>query len=245
MNDQEQAEAVAQLVKSYVDTALAPIKTQIATIEQAVKDIPPARAGADGKDGINGKDADTTAIEADLRARLKEINAAMEAFDERIASVPTPKDGRDGRDGRDGIDGKDGLEIAVLPSIDEQKSYAKGTFANHKGGIFRAARQTKGMDGWECIISGIVSTDAEYNGEREFSLSIERSSGEIDKIALDFPMPIYRNVYKDGVEYKGGDVVTWAGSLWICGTDTKEKPGESKDWTLCVKKGRDGKDGKP
>jgi hypothetical protein len=38
--------------------------------------------------------------------------------------------------------------------------------------------------------------------------------------------------------------VTWGGALWHCDAPTKDKPG-TENWTLAVKKGRDGKDAKP
>lgn len=53
----------------------------------------------------------------------------------------------------------------------------------------------------------------------------------------------YRKTYAPGARYEPGDVVTWAGSGWVCDAPTAAKPGESKDWTLFVKRGRDGKDG--
>jgi hypothetical protein len=58
----------------------------------------------------------------------------------------------------------------------------------------------------------------------------------------------YWGVYQDGKAYDAGDLVTWAGSAWHCEEATTSKPGEyagAKAWTLMVKRGRDGKDGKP
>jgi len=55
----------------------------------------------------------------------------------------------------------------------------------------------------------------------------------------------YEGVYQDGKEYEIGQIVTWAGSTWHCNETTTTKPGDaSKAWTLMVKRGRDGKDGK-
>jgi hypothetical protein len=55
----------------------------------------------------------------------------------------------------------------------------------------------------------------------------------------------YQGVYQDGKAYELGDVTTWAGSTWHCNEPTETKPGDgSKAWTLMVKRGRDGKDGK-
>jgi hypothetical protein len=56
----------------------------------------------------------------------------------------------------------------------------------------------------------------------------------------------YQGVFQDGKAYELGDVVTWAGSTWHCNAPTETKPGEGAHaWTLMVKRGRDGKDGKP
>jgi hypothetical protein len=56
----------------------------------------------------------------------------------------------------------------------------------------------------------------------------------------------YCGVFVDGKAYELGDVTTWAGSTWHCNEPTETKPGDgSKAWTLMVKRGRDGKDGKP
>jgi len=63
------------------------------------------------------------------------------------------------------------------------------------------------------------------------------------KVELGFPVMLYRGVWKDG-DYERGDTVTRGGSLWHCDAQkTSSKPGEGDDWTLCAKKGRDGRDG--
>lgn len=55
----------------------------------------------------------------------------------------------------------------------------------------------------------------------------------------------FEGVYQDGKAYEVGNLVTWAGSSWHCNEATRDKPGEgSKAWTLMVKRGRDGKDGR-
>jgi hypothetical protein len=53
----------------------------------------------------------------------------------------------------------------------------------------------------------------------------------------------YMGVYRDGAEYSEGSLVTLHGSLFHANRTTKMIPGDgSVDWTLCVKRGRDGKD---
>ena len=53
----------------------------------------------------------------------------------------------------------------------------------------------------------------------------------------------YQGVFVDGKTYEKGDVVTWGGQMYHCHKDaTTAKPEEfSRDWQLCVKRGRDAK----
>src|SRR5262245_8426050 len=57
----------------------------------------------------------------------------------------------------------------------------------------------------------------------------------------------YCGVFELGKSYERGDVVTWDGSMWHAERDTGAKPGTASsadDWRLCVKRGRDGRDGR-
>jgi hypothetical protein len=57
--------------------------------------------------------------------------------------------------------------------------------------------------------------------------------------ALEGDRLSYVGVWETG-EYVRGNVVTHGGSLWHCNAPTRETPGNgSRDWTLCVKRGRD------
>ena len=55
----------------------------------------------------------------------------------------------------------------------------------------------------------------------------------------------FAGVWKRGEAYSKGSFATHQGSGWHCNADTTAEPGTSPDWTLAVKRGRDGKDGKP
>jgi HK97 family phage prohead protease len=50
----------------------------------------------------------------------------------------------------------------------------------------------------------------------------------------------YRGTFLAGQKYDAGDALTHRGSLWWCCSPTSEPPGESDQWQLAVKKGRDG-----
>lgn len=52
----------------------------------------------------------------------------------------------------------------------------------------------------------------------------------------------YEGVWQDGKEYRRGTFATRGGSVWHANCTTRGRPGESPDWTLAVKAGRDGRD---
>ncbi len=158
-----------------------------------------------------------------------------EAVAKRMQAIVLPKDGEPGRDG---------AQIEILPAISEEKTYPRGTYAKHQGGLWRSYETTSGMKGWECIVEGVSALRVEHEGLRSFKAVAELSSGAVDQKEISLPVMIYRGVFSPG-EHMPGDMVTWAGSLWHCDEPTTDKPGEvgSKGWTLAVKRGRDGKAG--
>lgn len=163
-----------------------------------------------------------------------------EAVKSAVAAIEVPEP-------RDGEDGRDALQLEILPIIDPDKSYPRGSYAKHLGGLWRAYEQTHGMRGWECIVEGIATLSVEQIGERTFVIDCGLSSGRAVRKEVAVPMVIDRGVYRADGEYKAGDGVTWAGSYWIAKDDTPQgKPGEpgSDGWRLAVKRGRDGKDGR-
>lgn len=152
--------------------------------------------------------------------------------------------GRDGKDGRDGIDGRDAASIEPIASIDEAKSYAKGTWAKHKGGLWLARSQTDGMIGWDCVVDGIADAFVEPTEDlRVIGFDLRLSSGKSAGAVLHLPVLLDRGIFKAGENYEQGDVATWDGSMWIAQKATQDKPGTSDAWRLSVKRGRDGRDG--
>lgn len=174
-------------------------------------------------------------VEAVVSALLPEPVNLEKLSEDVFARIPHPEPGEDGRDA---------LEIELEPFIDEEKSYPRGTYATHKGGLWRSHEKTHGMRGWECIVDGVSNVNIKQDNQRTFSISVQRASGAVDVKSFDVPVTIYRDVFKAGTEYQPGDTVTWGGSMWHCNEPTTDKPGEtgSKGWTLAVKKGRDLRD---
>jgi len=173
----------------------------------------------------DGKSVDPAEVERMIKTQLASA----------IENLPKPKDGEPGRDA---------LDIDILPAIPE-KSVSRGTYAIHKGGLWRSYQTTDGMRGWECILDGIADTEINVIDDRNYQLRLVKSSGAVTEKTFALRHAIHRGVFKAG-DYQPGDTVTWGGSLWHCDEPTSDKPGEpgSKGWTLAVKRGRDGKDGR-
>lgn len=171
-------------------------------------------------------------IEAPAAPELPDIQQMVK---DAVSALPVPKDGKPGNDG------KDALQVEIMPCLDDEKSYPRGTYALHNGGLWRSFQKTTGMNGWECLVDGIASIDITQSHEREFTVSAKLASGAITDKSFSVPVMIYRDIFKEGEKYQPGDSVTWAGSVWYCHAETTDKPGEpsSKGWRLAVKRGRD------
>lgn len=194
--------------------------------------------GADGKDGDPGRDGIDGAKGMDGAQGLPGTDG-----------TPGMKgmDGDPGRDGRDGPPGRDAAQIDILPSINEERSYGRGTYASHKGGLWWAQRPTQGMDGWKCVVEGDSDEEDMILDEdgRTFTFRKIKSSGRVFEKSFVLPTVIDRGVFKEGTEYVRGDCVTWDGSSWIAQEKTIAKPdGGGKAWRLAVKHGRNGRDGR-
>lgn len=249
---------LAELRKSLAERPM-PVEPDLEAIAKLVE-LPEVKDGEPGKDAEpvdlgalakaaaalivipevkNGKDAEPVDLEA-VAALVKvpelpviDIKAIAS---EAAALIPVPE-------AKQPVDGRDALHLEILPSIDEAKTYPRNTYAKHDGGLWRSFEQTSAMRGWECIVEGLKVVSVTQDGDREFSVTLAKSSGVevVQKFAL--PIQIYKGVHRDGDEYEAHDTVTWGGSQW---TSTKsentDKPGTNDSWVLCVKAGRNGKD---
>ena len=189
----------------------------------------------------------------DMRPMLEQM------VKEAVSHIPVPRDGRDydpevlQKAVLDAVsalpapqDGRDATALEILPAIDDQKSFPRGTYATHQGGLWRAYEKTHGMRGWECLVDGVADIDVSMTGERLFSVVVRQSSGQRTEKTFSLPVMLYRGVFRAGETYHPGDTVTWGGSLWHCNSMTGDKPGEahSSGWTLAAKRGRDAGGGK-
>lgn len=155
-----------------------------------------------------------------------------EAVAKALSAVAAPKDGEPGRDA---------LQLELQPAIDLEKTYARGTYAKHAGGLWRAFEATKGLHGWECVVEGIADLRIDQDG-REFTLVARTSSGSEVTKSIKVAALVDKGVFKAGNDYEAGDGVTWGGSFFIAQKDAPiGHPGEpgSDGWRLAVKRGRD------
>lgn len=164
------------------------------------------------------------------------LDQVREMVDEEVAkamgAISAPKDGEPGRDA---------LQLELQPEIDLTRTYARGTYAKHAGGLWRAFEATKGLHGWECVVEGIAELRVDQDG-REFTLVARTSSGAEVSKSIKVAALVDKGVFKAGNDYEAGDGVTWGGSFFIAQKDAPiGHPGEpgSDGWRLAVKRGRD------
>ncbi|MET3441383.1 hypothetical protein ABIC94_002141 [Variovorax paradoxus] len=183
-------------------------------VSKAVAEIPPP------------KDGESVPVEEVRRMIDEEVAKAL-------AAVPPAKDGEHGRDA---------LQLELQPEIEVEKSYPRGTYARHAGGLWRAFEATKAMHGWECVVDGIADLRIEQPSGREFTLVARTSSGAEVSKSIKVAALVDKGVFRADEGYEAGDGVTWGGSFFIAQKDAPVgKPGEPgcDGWRLAVKRGRD------
>jgi len=224
--------AIAEQVLAQIEVPAAPVLPDIAQmVKDAVAEIPVPDSPV-LPDIESMVQRAVSAIKVPHPEPLPDI---VQMVKDAVAEMPKPDDGEPGENG------KDALQLEILPSINPEKAYARGTYAIHQGGLWRSYQKTTGMKGWECLVDGISDIDITQRDERNFTVTAIKSSGEKTEKTFSVPVMIYRDIFKDGEKYFPGDSVTWGGSVWYCNEATGDKPGEdgSKGWKLAVKRGRD------
>lgn len=99
-----------------------------------------------------------------------------------------------------------------------------------------------GKDGADGV--GFDDVDEHIEDDGRVLVRKHRAGERVKEFRHKTGFAIYRGVYQQGRTYEFGDMTTWAGAMWHANETTTDKPGDSKAWTLTVKKGRDGRDGK-
>lgn len=266
------------------------------SVIDAVAKIPAPKDGDPGPAGRDGKDADAGAIadvvkglvlsEIELPAMTAEdvlpmvreevtrvfnlpVTAAAieQIISERIAALPTPKDGKDG----DSVYVQD---VAPLIEAEVENQMRRiepprdgvglaGAIIDREGnlvvtmtdGSAKELGRVVGRDAYvdvekviEQIASKIPAPKDGADGVGFDDLDVAEVDGEViirfirGDVAKGFvlPVPVYQDVWREK-SYKKNALVTYGGSVWIAKTDTETKPDTPhSDWKLAVKRGRDG-----
>lgn len=164
---------------------------------------------------------DMAAIEASIR----------EGIAKAVAELPAAKDGADGIGLADALIDKEGHLVVTMT---DGRTKALGPVVGKDG--------ERGKDGETFTLDDF---DIEQTDERTLEFKFLRGD-TMHTFELEFPVPIFREAFKEGREYRKGDMVVWGGSLWAATKDTSAKPdGPDSGWMIAARKGRDGKSAKP
>lgn len=184
---------------------------------------------------------------APLAARIATVEARQpEKGEKGEAGEP----GAPGKDGADGLNGKDGAPGRDAPTADEIALLFERRFSDQlismeqrftdavQKAIQAIPKPKDGRDAMELEDFDLTLGD----DGRTVTMSLKRGETVIQK-AIVLPTIQYQGVYEPEGKYLKGDAVTFGGSLWLVLKDAPlGTPGDSNDYQLAVKKGRDGKD---
>lgn len=214
---------IVDLVKNYVKEALTPIGAKLEEIEGQIKSIPePEKV-----------DVEEIAKQAAALIPAPDPLDQTEVVKEVLAQIRQPEDGKSVT-----------LED-IQPLFDKAFGSWALDFERRAQDLFQKAvdKMPKPKDGIDAL--GFDDLSVEHDGEREITIKFSRGE-EVKSFPFTLPVVLYRGVFKEGDDYTKSDSVTFGGSLFISQKDSPQgKPGESDDWKLSCKRGRDGKNYEP
>lgn len=230
----EISEVVAQVLGTDELKALVDLQAAESVVNYFTEN--PVQHGKDGTNGADGVGIKSVAI--DDAGRLVVTKTDDHRFD--LGTV-VGKNGDPGSNGSDGKDGSDGIGMASA-MIDREGELILTTT---KGETVRLGKVLgkdgeKGQDGRDG--TDLAEVEFDYDGER--GLVIRGTRGEIVK---HLPIPLDRGYWREGLKAEKGDVYTEDGSAWIAlkATDKKPSVGNTEDWRMFARRGRDGRQGEP
>ncbi|EED1743578.1 phage portal protein, partial [Escherichia coli O157:H7] len=176
-------------------------------VKEAVSHIPVPRDGRDYDPDVLQKAVNDAVAKIPVPADGKSITPddvhpmLEQMVKEAVSHIPVPRDGRDydpdvlQKAVLEAVsalpapqDGRDATALEILPAIDDQKSFPRGSYATHQGGLWRAYEKTYGMRGWECLVDGVADIDVSMTGERSFSVVVRQSSGQRTEKTFSLPV---------------------------------------------------------
>lgn len=241
--------SVAVVMREYVAVAITPLVDRLKALEaQPVMSL----AEAELRETLGALRERMTVVETkaamirepepvDLAPVLARINA--------LETRPLPVDGKDGKPGADGLAGPAGDQG---PQGDVGPEGPAGPARDGRDGLpgVPGAQGEKGLDGTNGMNGkngadglGFEDLDVTLEGDRTFMFRFARGLEEkVFKVSA--PLPVYQGPFVAGKVYEHGDLVTYSGNMWSCGDSTKDTPGLSASWKMCVHRGREGRAGR-
>jgi hypothetical protein len=239
-------ELVATAIKDLAASVLDPLSQRLASVEQRAS--VPGRDGRDGQPGLMGERGP-----AGERGEKGMDGAPGPAGAPGAPGAPGPEGppgipGAAGVPGEPGPQGPPGAEGAVGPSGRDGAPGPEGPVGpmgppgpagepGEKGADGINGRD--GIDGLTFTADDIITMAYDLDA-RALAITVGRDDRH-KVFHVPMPIPVYRDIYEPGKAYAPGEMVTYAGALWIAKADTVERPGDGATaWRLCAKKGRDG-----
>lgn len=224
----------------------------VSEVEKCIALLPKpqdGRAGSDGANGVDGKDGLSVTVEDVAPLIAGEVT-------KQIAAIPTAKDGVDGvglvgavidRDRHliltlsNGATKDVGIVVGEVDPSDVERTVKSvlDTWPKPKDGVDGAPGRDGTLDGLK-----FVQVDA-----RTVEARLKATGELVEGGVFQFPTPVMRGVFDANASYEPADMVSRGGSMWICrvagkGIAPDEYTSQGKEmWTLCIKRGRDGKQG--
>jgi hypothetical protein len=208
----------------------------MAAVEKYLAANPPrdGRDGTDGKDGADGKDGTDGRHGKDGETVTPEQVA--ELVGKAVSAIPLPRDGKDGESVTpEQIDAL--VEKRLATRVAEWAlDFEKRAQASLEKAVDRLPQPKDGRDALSLKDLDLVSED----GGRTIRLILDDGERREERTIVT-SVPVYREIWKSGVSYAAGDMVTWGGSIWVALKATVTQPnGYSPDWKLAVKRGKNG-----
>jgi hypothetical protein len=261
------AAATAAVVKEHLTAATAPLIARIETLERdlaterARDRVAPEAVARQIAEAVSAiPQPKPVQVDSDALAKIA-ADAARAALDEAVAALPPPKDGEDGKsvgveDIRPVVAELVSQAVSAIP-VPKDGVGAAGAIIDRDGNLILTL-----TDGTTRGLGRVVGKDGENGkdgdkGEPGFSLEdfdsevkdggrtlvLSFTAGDIKHtVEHQLDTMIYRQVFKDGETYRPGDTVSFGGGVWHCDAETTARPGDdAKDWTLAVRRGREGK----
>lgn len=248
---------MVEIVRGYVATELEPLRSENAALAAENKALAERLAALEARE-MPAKGDKGDPGEVDMEAIKALIDEAVGAIE-----LPTPEKGEPGEPGRD-VDMDDvqaRIDTAVKSAVEALPAPKDGEPGKDGLGLASAFIDRDGClvvtftDGSDKNLGLVVGKDGENgkDGETftlddfdiepldERTIKMGFTRGEVmHSFELEFPVPVYRGVWKEGESYDRADMVTWGGDLWHAERATSQKPA-TDDWKLAVRKGRDAK----